>query len=359
MDEGTSVAEQPKVQTPPNVHLWSRNGFLGTNAVGLQAGYTPDFVSAEGLHTPRRIAIENIATADLSDPQALATPIMVSRNQDITISLSRRREAMPFVLRNVEADELHFIQRGRVRFDTEFGSLEAGEGDFVCLPRSSAYRLSPLSPDLLDLIIESAGAFNFDTPAPFGMVDHGRDVRRAAIAPPGSTPPAASAGPHVLILKAADGVTKYVKPVDPLATIAQVGGQPPVWALNLTAIQPITYGGLGGPPAQFLSSPDGAALVYTLSSRQAKLRPPVHHNADYDEIIFYSRGPGAYGAVCEPGTLTIVPKGVTHHGPSEEVPEGFWSWLLETRPTMRFTPEILPQTRLMETGFYGVHPSER
>lgn len=343
-------------QPLPNVHLWSRDGFIGQAAIGIQPEYTPDFISAEGLHVPRQFQVEQFACADESDPNALPTPILVSRKQDATISVSRRREPMPFTLKNVEADELHFIQRGSVLFETEFGEIEAGESDFVCIPRAAAYRMTPNTDDFIDVIVESAGALKFDTPAPFGMIDFGQDVRRAVITNPSQTAPTQD-GNHILIMKATDGITRYVKPVDPLATLNQVGGDAPVWAINLTAIQQISYGGLGGPPAQFLGTKDSAVLMYDLSSRPSKLRPPVHDNADYDEIIYYVRGPGQYGAITEPGTLTCVPKGVTHHGPDEDVPEGYQAWLLETHSTMRFTPEALKQAKLMETSGYGPHPS--
>jgi homogentisate 1,2-dioxygenase len=93
-------------------------------------------------------------------------------------------------------------------------------------------------------------------------------------------------------------------------------------------------------------------MLYTLSARSGR-RPPIHHNADYDEIVVYAAGPGAWGAISEPGTLTWVPKAVTHHGPNEDVPEGYQAWLLETRSTMRFTPLALRRAALMETGLYG------
>ncbi|MDQ8757430.1 hypothetical protein RCO27_14460 [Sphingosinicella sp. LHD-64] len=351
----SSLADGP----PPNVHLWSREGFLGANAIGLQPGYTPDYESVEGLHAPRRLAMEAFVTADMSDPDALPTPILMCRTHEVTISVSRRREPMAFTLRNVEADELHFMQRGGARFDTEFGSIEGGEGDFVCIPRSCAYRMTPLSGELVDVILESAGAYRFDTPAPFGMINFGMDLRRAAISPMPPQMEPSAAGHHVLVLKALDGLTRFVKPVDPLPAIVRVGGETPVWALNIAAVQPVSYGGLGGPPAQFLTTPRAETLLYTLSSRQSKLRPPVHHNADYDEFILFFRGPGSYGELDQPGSLSHVPKGVTHHGPTEDVPEGYLAWLLETRATMRFTPEALAQAKLMETGAYGVHPSER
>ncbi len=314
--------------------------------------YTPDYISVEGPHVPRRISLFELDTPDRNNPEALPLEMMTSR-LDIRINISRRKEAMPYIFRNVEADELHFLQSGKMRFDTEFGSLEAGPGDFICIPRSVSYRTVPHDQELVDIIMESPEPLRFDTPAPFGMVDFDNAVRRASIS---DQQPKQEKSEYSLILKSNDGLTRFVKPVDPLAAIAQVGGTPPVWALNLSEIQCVSYGGLGGPPAQFLSSPSTNMMLFSLSSRPSTMRPPVHHNADYDELILYVQGPGAWGAVTEPGTLSHVPKGVTHHGPSEDVPEGYLAWLLETRATMRFTPDALKETKLIETGMYGVHP---
>ena len=341
-------------ESQPNVNLWSRDGFLGKNAIGLQSGYTPEYKSVDGPHAPRRVCLSELTAEDASDPWALPRTVLKSR-AGVSVSFSRRRTPSPFTFRNVTGDELHFIQQGKVRFVTEFGSVDAGPGDFVCIPKAAGYRLSPLSEDLLDVLIECPTALRFDTPAPFGMIDFGQSLRRTEIVQPsgGDVP-----GDYHLWIKAEDGVTKYVKPVDPLETIGQVGGEAPVWVLSLSEIFQLSYGGLGGPPSQFLSSLDNLLMLFSLNSRASKLRPPVHHNADYDEIIFYVSGPGAYGGIDQPGTLTIVPKGVTHHGPSEDVPEGYMAWLLETRATMRFTDNILPDTELMETGQYSRHPSE-
>ncbi len=96
-------------------------------------------------------------------------------------------------------------------------------------------------------------------------------------------------------------------------------------------------------------------LLYTLSARPGG-RPPIHDNADYDELIFYFRGPGAWGRVDAPGTLTWVPKGVSHHGPPENVPEGYTAWPWRSR-TIRLTPAGLAASEPMETGLYGRHPT--
>jgi homogentisate 1,2-dioxygenase len=340
-DDKTAPAEAP------NVHLWSRDGFVGTNAIALRPAYTPAYLTVEGPHAPRRLNLFDLAVEDQSKVEGLPTELMRSK-LGVTVSVSRRRGPMRFTLRNAEADELHFVQSGRCRFDTDFGSLEAGPLDFVCIPRAVSYRVEPLGTDFLAVIVESPDPLKFDTPAPFGMVNFGASVRRAVIAPGAG----AQAGPHILLVKTEDGITRFEMAADPLPAIAQVGGAVPVWALNLANIVPVGYGKSGGPPAQFLSTANSGVMFYTLSARPGR-RPPIHHNADYDEIVCYAAGPGSWGKVSEPGTLTWVPKAVTHHGPTEDVAEGYQAWLLETRATMRFTPAALEKAALMETGLFG------
>ena len=127
---------------------------------------------------------------------------------------------MPFVVRNVDADEIHFIQSGEVKFETDAGSLLASEGDFVCLPRSVAYRFAPTKGKMRSLIVESPSALALTPPAPAGMINFARDVHFAEvdhdIAPGGTTR---------LVLKSDDGEnTTFVLPHDPLAIGDRVPG---------------------------------------------------------------------------------------------------------------------------------------
>jgi len=340
-----------RAESLPNPHLWSRDGFVGDHAVALRAAYTPEYLSVDGPHAPRRFDLNAFEAEDAEDPSILPHEIFASK-KGIKVSVSRRRTPTPFTLRNCEADELHFVQSGRCRFDTDFGSIEAEPLDFVCIPRAISYRIEPLSTDLIDLVLESPAPLKFDTPAPFGMVNFGAAVRRAELAQ--DMP--ASPGPHILFVKTEDGVTRYEMAADPLPAIAQVAGLAPIWALNLANIVQINYGESGGPPEQFLSTGDTDVMIYSLSARPGR-RPPVHHNADYDEIVIFAAGPGAWGKVTEPGTLAWVPKGVTHQGPSEDVPEGYQAWLIETRATLRVSESALEQSVLMETGLFGPQPT--
>jgi homogentisate 1,2-dioxygenase len=337
----------------PNIELWSRQGYVGDIGVILRPNHTSDFTSAEGLHAPHRLDIANITAPDGADPAALPIPFMVARD-GLTLLISNRQAPMPFVYRNVEADEIHFIQKGQLKYTTDFGVISAEPGDFVCIPRSVAYRTTPLEGPTLSLIIESPEAVKFDTLAPFGMINYALSVKRPVIEP------AADPGAEtVLIVKSFDGLTRYIKPHDPLAAVALIGGQSPVWKLNLRDVAPLTYEPGGGPPWHFAATTSKNVLLYTLSARTSA-RPPLHHNADYDEVIFYFDGPEAYGEVNEPGTFTWVPKGVGHHGPTEDVGLGrMWMWLLESASTLRFTPAGLAAAELMETNMYGRHPSSQ
>ena len=117
----------------------------------------------------------------------------------------------------------------------------------------------------------------------------------------------------------------------PPVEFADVDGQAPVWQMNLANIAPVAYPTAGGPPAPFATTESTDLMVFTLSSRPPTGRPPQHHNADFDEILFYFEGPGPFGKVTEPGAMTWIPKGVTHWGANENVPEGYLAWLIESR----------------------------
>jgi len=347
--KGLEMSEDSTAALP---HLWTREGFNGPVSVVVRRGYAPDYLTVDGPHAPRRVVLERLVPHDSSDADALPTVVATSRC-GLSLLTSARTRPMPFTLRNVAADELHFIQSGTVRFDTDVGSLVAGEGDFVCIPRAVAYRYAPVDGGMRSLILSSPDALALTPPVPVGMINFGRDVQHAEV-----DREVGLSGPCKLLLKGEnEEVTTFVMPHDPLRLDGRLSNVP-VWKLNLKNILCHTYEPIGGPPSMFMSSREGRSFLFNLSSRSGE-RPPVHVNADFDEVILYVRGPGSWGACNEPGTLTLVPKGVIHHGPLEAVPEGYQAWLLETRATLRWTPEALATAELMDTSSYGVHASAR
>ena len=320
---------------------WSREGFYGAGFHIMRPLHVPDFHSVQGPHAPHRLQIGQVVTPDGRDAEALPTTVMISPS-GVRISISARSEPMPFLMQNVEADEVYFVQSGELGFATIYGNITGRAGDFVFIPRAIPYQIQSVNGPALALVIESPGGLRFDARPEFSPKTKFAHIKESAV----------TAGEVILLVKSFDGITRYVKPYSPLA-VASVGDDAsPVWKLALKDIPPNPE----GHPTQFAASPNNDELLYTLSARQRR-RPPIHYNADYDEVVYYFVGPGAWGKVTEPGTLTWVPKGIAHHGPSEDVAEGYLAWMLESRTTLRLTDVGKQDAQLMETDYYGVHPS--
>lgn len=335
---------------PAYPHLWSRNGFEGPICVRTRATPGHEYLTADGNHLPYRVTISDFELPDRKHSRA--QPVVFATNRDgVTLAVSGLSEPTPYAWRNVEFDELHFVQEGAIDFLTDFGCIRADRGDFVLIPRAVTYCLIPQTVPTLRIIVESPEALRLNPPAPFGMINLDRDVS-------GPDHINSSAGDDIrdLWLRGYDGITRFTVPQSPLTMDRIVSGAPPVWRLNIAAIQPATYFPHGGPPSAFLNSESRDLIVYPLSARPGK-RPPQHHNADYDEITYYFAGPAPYGNIDVPGTLSLVPKGVTHWGPEEDVPEGYIAWMLECRGTLRITEAGATVSRMMETGQFGIWQS--
>jgi homogentisate 1,2-dioxygenase len=324
---------------------WSREGFTGDKAWIRRAHYAPDYLSAAGPHAPKRLNVSDLQPANAGNP--LGMPIVIAGTKTgVRLSVARRTESMPYIMRNVECDEMHFVQHGNVRVRTGYGTFDAGPGDFVCIPRSVAYQILLQQNSALMFVVESPAAIRLRPADGPGTVDPLRDVAYPEL----ETMPG-PARATTLILKSIDDITEFVLPDDPLHAIERGGGINPVWKVRLADVKPKSE----GHPVPFLGTSGNDLLMFSLNASERAHRPPVHVNADYDEVIYFFAGPGAWGGVNEPGTLTWVPKGVTHNGPSENVPEGYLAWLLESRATLRLTPAGLAIAELMETGLYGRH----
>lgn len=344
----TSEPASEKASAPPSMRVWTREGFIGESSAALPAAYPPDYVAVEGPHAPRRWVLSELTPADENDPTALPM-LLANSNRGLRLRLSGRRVPSEVIVRNVEADELHFIQEGEVKFETDFGTLTASRGDFVFLPRSTAYRFHAVSGMMRDFILESTQPLKFDTPYPVGVINFARDLEYP------SPEPIADTGETKLLLRAWDGEdTLFTMASNPLAIERQLGATSPVWKLNIDKIQKLVSLPNGGPPYPFLATENNDLLVFNLGDRPTKeYRPPIHVNADYDEVMIYVEGDSAWGGMDQPGTVGWIPKGVVHHGVAPSTPKPHTSWMFEARATFRWTEEAIRGGELMETGYYG------
>lgn len=327
-------------------HLWSRDGFDGSVCVRGVTSPSYQFDSFLGQHVPRLLTIEGVAAADSGHGDIQPTCVAMTGG-GVALSVSKFSGVRSYLWRNVDADELHFVQSGNLTYATEFGILEACPGDFVLIPRSVTYYLMNPGGSSLRLIVESPNRLELRPPALFGMINMGRDVGR-----PQQHGMEQFEVPRKLVIKSIDGITSFQLVNNPLGFGAILLGEPPVWRLSLSSVQPATYVPDGGPPLSFINSVNRDLLIYPLSSRPGK-RPPLHNNADYDELTYYYDGPGEYGGISAPGTFAVVPKGITHWGPDEDVKEGYMAWMLESAGTFRFTESGESSSVVMDPSSFG------
>src|SRR5712692_477936 len=178
------------VQYP--VH-WSREGFVGDGTTLTCSFHPPDYAAVEGPHAPHRLCVERLALPDRDDPSALPLTLMTARS-GARVSVSGRAQPMPFVVSNVEADEVHFVQDGELAFLTDHGAVVAAPGDFVCIPRAVQYRVEPRQMPTLSVVVEIPGAVRLDLP----------DPTRPEVVRPTARPVPPAAGSTMLLVKSFD-----------------------------------------------------------------------------------------------------------------------------------------------------------
>lgn len=120
-----------------------RKGFYGKSAHLYHTHPPTSWIRFEGKLRPHCFDLNLLEPSDLKDAQG--EPVTFLGNNDLTLSVSRRSQPMPFYLRNADGDELFFVHRGEGTIETDFGPLDFEKGDYINIPRSVTYRILPRS----------------------------------------------------------------------------------------------------------------------------------------------------------------------------------------------------------------------
>jgi homogentisate 1,2-dioxygenase len=240
-------------------------------------------------------------------------------NGDVKLSLATLATPMPYLFRNGDADEILFVHAGAGRLETDFGPLSYEPGDYLVLPRGTAYRLAPTSPSRL-LVIEAFSEVDF---AEKGMLGQHALFDPAILqvpTPEGSSLMANGAGEWELRIKQQNEVTKVFYPFNPHDVVGWKGTLSAL-KLNVRDIRPVLSDRYHLPPSAHTTFVMRGAVVCSFLPRPlengdpAALKVPFYHsNIDFDEVLFYHSGDFFSRAGIAPGMLTFHPQGI-HHGP--------------------------------------------
>ncbi|MBA2573801.1 MAG: homogentisate 1,2-dioxygenase [Nocardioidaceae bacterium] len=269
---------------------------------------------------------------DVSAVDAVTGRRLILGNPDVRISYVVAAAPSP-LYRNGIGDECLYVERGRARVETIFGSFEVGEGDYVIIPRATTHRWLPETGDEA-LRIYCIEANSHITPpkrylSRFGqLLEHAPYCERDLRGPDGPLLAAdVGADPdgqtQVLIKHRGNGPggvvgTVYTYPFHPFDVVGWDGCLYP-YAFNVSDFEPIT-GRVHQPPPVHQVFEAYNFVVCNFVPRKVDYHPlsiPVpyyHSNVDSDEIMFYVDGDyeARKGSGISKGSITVHPGGHAH-----------------------------------------------
>jgi homogentisate 1,2-dioxygenase len=322
-----SFVQLRKGTTPRRIHAdlgglkddeLGRNGFTGRTA-HLYRRHDPTDFRAQGPMAGVDVLATGLVPTDHDDPAGV--PLLMFSNADCRISLSRRRAPHPFYVRNIDADELHFVHEGTGRFVTEFGSLAYRPGDYVYLPKATTYRIVP-EDDACLLVVEATEEFRVPEAGVLGR--HFPFDAGVITVPEAEAVENDGRTEYEVRLYHSGEHTSLFYPNDPCDVEGWRGDNFP-FTFNIDDYHVLGSESVHLPPTVHLFLQATGVYVMHFLPRPAEAVagterfPWYHRNVDLDEVAFYHGG-SVFGKPMPPGFISHAPQGV-HHGAPERMRE--------------------------------------
>lgn len=311
------VAAQAHVGLPEGTveEEYARNGFFGKYAHLYRQHAPVGWTRIDGPLKPRAYDLRELSGSG----DWLEGRMGILGNGDVKLSLAMLSSPMPWLFRNADADEILFIHQGAGRLETDFGPLAYEAGDYLLLPRGTAYRLSPTSPTR-SLVVEAYSEVAFPEK---GMLGQHALFDPAVVQvpnPEGSTLAANAQGEWEVRVQHRGQVTKIYYPFNPHDVVGWKGTLSAL-KLNVRDIRPVLSDRYHLPPSAHTTFVMRNAVICSFLPRplengdpKALKVPFFHSNIDFDEVLFYHSGEFFSREGIAPGMLTFHPQGI-HHGP--------------------------------------------
>jgi homogentisate 1,2-dioxygenase len=305
--------------------LMGQEGFSSDSSL-LYHRYPPTAIVAAEEFTPpawtrlpnRPLKPRHFQTHKLDAPGA--DPVLgrqhLLANDDARLSYVVADRPSP-LYRNAIGDECLYVEEGRTRVESPFGSLGLATGDYAIIPTSVIHRIVPDGPVRL-LAIEATG--HIGPPKRYLSVrgqflEHSPYCERDLRGPSLET----TEGTDVEVLvQHRRGWTRYVYAHHPFDVVGWDGCLYP-WAFSIHDFEPIT-GRVHQPPPVHQTFQGPNFVICSFVPRKVDYHPlaiPVpyhHHNTDSDEVLFYTGGnyEARRGSGIGQGSISLHPSGFTH-----------------------------------------------
>jgi len=289
-----------------------REGFFGP-ASQLHHQHPPTgWIGFDGPLRPHAYDLNNMPGA--ASPSA--APLLLS-NAACQIRMWHGEGVMDHLYRNADGDQVLFVHEGSGHLYCDYGHLEFRDGDYIVLPRATAWR-TEFAGKASVLMVEA-------TNDSFGIPNKGPIGRQAIFDPTILDVPSIdeafkeqySESETATVVKRQNQLTTITHPFNPLDAIGWHGDLAPV-KLNWRDIRPIMSARYHVPPSAHTTWLAGRVVVCTFCPRPIESDPgalklPYYHsNDDYDEFLFYHRGEFFSRDNIHPGMSTFHPVGFPH-----------------------------------------------
>ena len=271
----------------------------------------------DGLHKHRLVK-----SGDMSPQGDIVTGrVALFFNSDVTMGVARPREKMPpnVFYRNGESDEMLFIHEGSGLFDSNFGPLSYGPGDYIIIPVGTTWRLDPADGSEHRILwLETPGSL--DPPKRYRneygqLLEHSpysqRDIRL-----PEEREPNDGQGDFAVHVKINGRITAYHTHHHPFDVVGWDGYLYP-YIFNIGDFEPIT-GRIHQPPPVHQTFAGRNFVVCSFVPRKFDYHPlaipaPYNHsNINSDEVIYYVAGNFMSRRGVEVSSFTLHPSGIPH-----------------------------------------------
>jgi homogentisate 1,2-dioxygenase len=309
------TSRQAHCDLPPGTYEreFGREGFFGPSTQMYHTHPPTAWVNWEGPLRPRAFNLNRLERPVASPWEAYR----VLGNEHLQMRFWRCGGKMDHLARNGDGDELIFVHDGDGDLFCDYGHLAFGEGDYIVLPRGTAWRIDVSRP-VTALLVEATND-SYQLPEK-GLVGNQAIFDAAVLDTPkidDAFRAQRSEDPWRIVVKRRNRLSTVTYPFNPLDAVGWHGDLAPV-RLNWRDIRPISSHRYHIPPSAHINFAAERFVVGTFCPRPIEsdpgaLKVPFFHNDDdIDEVIFLHRGQFFSRDNFGPGMLSFHPSGFAH-----------------------------------------------
>jgi homogentisate 1,2-dioxygenase len=271
----------------------------------------------DGVHRHRLVKTGDVPTAG----NVVEGRMPLFFNSDVLMGVVRPSEPLPdnTYYRNSEADEMLFVHEGAGTFESNFGSMRYGPGDYIVIPIGTTWRLAQdQGSEQRMLYLESPSEI---VPPKRYRNDWGQLLEHSPfsqrdIRVPDDVDVRDEKGEFVIWVRARGKLTAYHYRHHPFDVVGWDGYLFP-YIFNIGNFQPIT-GRVHQPPPVHQTFAGRNYVVCSFVPRKFDYHPlaipaPYNHsNINSDEVIYYVAGNFMSRRGVEISSFTVHPAGIPH-----------------------------------------------